>query len=108
MTFSSRTAVEAIEAGDAKDCDVLVVDPPRKGLDSPVLKALQAPRQSSPVGSVSRLIYVSCGFDALLRELHELTSSGWRISDASGYLMFPGSDHLETVVSLQRSAMRHS
>lgn len=46
---------------------VVIVDPPRKGLCADVLAALAEPSQKP-----RRLIYVSCGFDALKRDLDAL------------------------------------
>jgi tRNA/tmRNA/rRNA uracil-C5-methylase (TrmA/RlmC/RlmD family) len=53
---------------------------------------------------VRTLIYVSCGFDALARDLDGLLTSnaGWKLDSATGYVLFPGSNHVETVVVLQR------
>ena len=53
------------------------------------------------VPKLKRLIYVSCGFDALERDLRELIGSGkWKIKSADGFILFPGSEHIETVVVL--------
>ena len=49
--------------------------------------------------SLKRLIYVSCGFEALERDTKELLASGkWNIKSTDGYVIFPGSNHVETVV----------
>jgi len=50
------------------------------------------------------LIYVSCGFDALARDSDGLLTSnaGWKLESATGYVLFPGSNHVETVVVLRR------
>ena len=46
-----------------------------------------------------RLIYVSCGFEALERDTRALVdSSQWRIKSTEGFVLFPGSDHVETVI----------
>lgn len=75
---------------DAKDADLsgydlIIVDPPRKGLDPTLHKNLSA----------SRLIYISCGFESFKRDSQELISSGWKLKEASGYLLFPGTNHVE-------------
>jgi tRNA/tmRNA/rRNA uracil-C5-methylase (TrmA/RlmC/RlmD family) len=48
------------------------------------------------------VIYVSCSFDALTRDLDALPSSngGQKLESAIGYILFPGSNHIETVVVL--------
>ena len=54
------------------------------------------------VASVKTLIYVSCGFEALRRELPLLTEAGWTVETSQGHVLFPGSDHLETLVVFRR------
>lgn len=102
VTFVCQSAAEAVASGQAADCNVLIVDPPRKGLETPVLRELCSTTKSSTLRSVRTLIYVSCGFDALERELAELTTHGWKLQAAKGFLMFPGSNHIETVAVLKR------
>ena len=73
------------------DCDVIIVDPPRKGLDKNLLKALK--NQPSP----KKLIYISCGWPSFQRDSDLLLEDGWKLENAAGYLFFPGSDHIETL-----------
>ena len=97
--------------------------PTRKGLDEVVLQQLcqkingkqlyaekptliaHLPRHTiNWTNDVRTLIYVSCGFDALARDLDGLLTSnaGWKLESATGYVLFPGSNHVETVVVLRR------
>ena len=102
---------------------MLVVDPPRKGLEPDVLDELCKPvNPSQPMvespnlltmedervnwaNDVRRLVYVSCGFDALARDCDSLLSNagGWKLQSATGYVLFPGSDHVETICVFDRS-----
>lgn len=41
MFFECLPAEEAVEQGQCDDCQVLIVDPPRRGLDTGVLQLLQ-------------------------------------------------------------------
>lgn len=70
--------------------DVVIVDPPRKGLDPELLERLQKepPRQ---------LIYLSCGLDSLLRESELLRAAGYRLTSLTGYPYFPFTHHVETL-----------
>lgn len=76
--------IDAKEA-DFTQRDLIIVDPPRKGLDPEVLKKLDA----------RRLIYVSCNFASFKRDCELLFAAGWRIREAAGYLLFPGTNHVE-------------
>lgn len=78
---------EDAEKAPLPPADLLIVDPPRKGLSPPLLPRLQA----------DRMIYISCGFDSFQRDCLELMNRGWKIKEAQGYLLFPGTNQIETV-----------
>ena len=116
-------AASALYRGQALDADVLIVDPSRKGLGEIVLQQLSQKINTKQMyaekptlishlpkhtinwtNDVRTVVYVSCGFDALARDLDVLLSSngGWKLESATGYVLFPGSNHVETVVVLRR------
>jgi tRNA/tmRNA/rRNA uracil-C5-methylase (TrmA/RlmC/RlmD family) len=123
-SYMVASAADALRAGQALGAQVLVVDPPRKGLEDEVLDELCKPFdpsqpyvESSSVltipddkvnwtNDIQTLVYVSCGFDALARDCDRLLSSraGWRLESATGYILFPGSDHVETVCCFTRAS----
>jgi len=89
----------ATQIGSLSLADVLIVDPPRKGLDEEVVAALL------PGGVAAQLrlvLYVSCGFPALQRDVGRLQEGGWTVTHAEGFVLFPGADHLETFCVLER------
>lgn len=77
------------------EVDVVVVDPPRKGLS----KVSKGYIFSS---SAKQVIYVSCGFDSLKRDCDEFLDQGWSLHAVRGFLLFPGTDHVEMIVSFKR------
>lgn len=79
------------------DADIVIVDPPRKGLDPHLIRALKKD------SSVNTLIYVSCGFESFERDTKELLSARWTLRKAKTYLLFAGSDHIETLAFFYRS-----
>jgi tRNA/tmRNA/rRNA uracil-C5-methylase (TrmA/RlmC/RlmD family) len=101
--------------------DILLVDPPRKGLDLSVVAALSRPCRYFARGGCNygdkcknshlpnhlkvpkTIFYVSCGFKALKRDLTALKENGWKIEHAEGHVLFPGADHIEVLVKLQRN-----
>lgn len=87
-------AVETWSKNLPEDAPRVVVDPPRSGLVSPILKALlrRPPR---------RLTYVSCHAATLARDLKELKAS-YRLEQLAFLDLFPQTGHLETVVQLVR------
>ena len=74
---------------------LLILDPPRSGLDKLVTEALVAapPRE---------LIYVSCAPDTLSRDLAQLVTAGYEIKQVQLFDMFPRTACFETVVHAVR------
>jgi 23S rRNA (uracil1939-C5)-methyltransferase len=75
--------------------DVIVVDPPRKGCDEPVLEAIA---QMAP----ERVVYVSCNPASLGRDLAKLAELGYRTIEVQPVDMFPHTAHVESVARLVR------
>jgi 23S rRNA (uracil1939-C5)-methyltransferase len=97
-----RATVRSGPAGEAVDVlsDVggeatVIVDPPRKGLDAPLLQALAA-------GAAQRLLYLSCGLDSLERDTERLQSGPLRLVSLRGYPYFPFTEHVETLACFER------
>jgi len=76
---------------------VVVVDPPRKGLDAPVVETIAGMEPD-------RLVYVSCDPATLARDLKRFTEMGYAPERVTPVDMFPRCAHVETVVLLQRQA----
>ncbi|KAL7466957.1 hypothetical protein ACHAXS_007227 [Conticribra weissflogii] len=75
--------------------DILLVDPPRGGLDRAVC-------DMAIKGTFSNMIYVSCGRRALLRDLKLLCIEGFDVVDLAVIDLFPGTDAVESLVHLVR------
>ena len=73
--------------------DVVVVDPPRKGLNADTIEALH---RFSP----RRIVYVSCDPATLARDVALLKQRGYELKNAMASDLFPRCAHVETVVLL--------
>ena len=73
--------------------EVIVVDPPRKGLDEICLKTII---DTAP----ERVVYVSCDPATLSRDIHILCDNGYELRRVRPCDMFPNTVHVETVVCL--------
>ena len=75
--------------------DVVVVDPPRKGLNADTIEALHrmAPR---------RIVYVSCDPATLARDVALLKDQGYTLASATAADLFPRCSHVESIVCLRR------
>ncbi len=95
-----RASVFPGTAGDAtaalEGADIVIVDPPRRGLDN----ALRAALADHPP---NRLIYLACGLESLTSDLKELTQPGrLAIGGIEAFDFFPFTEHVETLVWLDR------
>jgi len=73
--------------------DMVVVDPPRKGLNADTIEALH---RMSP----RRIVYVSCDPATLARDVALLKERGYTLKTAAAADLFPRCAHVETVVLL--------
>ena len=102
-TLNNITNVEWIQADAGKaveslienktKIDVLVVDPPRKGLD-------ETTRQAILTLKAPKVVYVSCDPGTLVRDL-KILSEHYSIEKIELTDMFPQTVHVETVVLLE-------
>lgn len=94
------TAPSSVISGKVEDhiahalpADVVLLNPPRTGVDDRVTTALES-RQAA----VRALFYVSCDPATLARDLARLPR--YRLVDVRGYDMFPQTAHVETLCEL--------
>lgn len=86
----------ALPTSSSKLPDVVVVNPPRRGVDARVTSWLDA---APP--SVRGVVYISCNPATLARDLARMKS--WEIAHVECFDMFPQTAHVETVCVLRRT-----
>jgi tRNA/tmRNA/rRNA uracil-C5-methylase (TrmA/RlmC/RlmD family) len=87
-------AGEAMQA--ASGADVVIADPPRRGLDRGLLEYLG---QQPP----ELFLYVSCGLESLVDDAARLTSGGrLRLRGLTAFNLMPFTEHVETVARFER------
>jgi 23S rRNA (uracil1939-C5)-methyltransferase len=88
------TAGMAVSA--AVGAQVVIADPPRKGLDVELVDYLG----SHPP---ERFIYVSCGLESFQRDVERLTSDGrLRLAALTAFNLMPFTEHVETLARFER------
>lgn len=87
-------AAEELAARGLKP-EVIVVDPPRKGMDE---RAVAAVASMLP----ERVVYVSCNPATLARDILRFNGYGYTLQSAAAVDMFPRTSHVETVILLSK------
>jgi len=91
----TATVTDWFRNAAAERADFILLDPPRAGAESAVIKGMLdlRPRYIS---------YVSCDPATLARDLRKLIAGGYTIDSIAGFDLFPQTHHVETVVRLHR------
>lgn len=76
-----------------KEGDVVLVDPPRTGLEDAVCEAIAA-------AAPERVVYLSCNPATLARDLKKLVSAGYKVGKPKIFDLFPQTPHVETLVEI--------
>lgn len=74
---------------------LLILDPPRTGLDKRLIDSIE-------IAKIKSIVYISCGPDTLGRDLKILLSRGYRIKNTGLIDMFPRTYHFESLTYLER------
>ena len=118
VPLNAADMVREERALEGEGAEVIIVDPPRRGLDDEVIDELvRSPGGGDGDDVVGRgriggggrggprlLVYVSCGFRAFVRDCDKILApgTGWKLDSAEGHVLFPGSDALETLAFFVR------
>ena len=81
----------------ASGSEVVIADPPRKGLDPELAEYLgERPPE--------RFLYVSCGLESFINDTAQLTSRGrLRLRALNAFNLLPFTEHIETVARFERA-----
>lgn len=92
--FIAGDVLKAIDLVEEKP-DVIILDPPRDGINPKALEKILA-------FHVSEMVYISCKPTSLARDLEVITGRGYEVKRACAIDEFPGTGHVETVCLLTR------
>lgn len=95
IRFIASRVEDALARVSKDRWDAIVLDPPRQGCPPAVIAGVFE-RIRPP-----RVVYVSCGPDALAKELPVILKCGYRVAGVQPVDMFPHTDHIETVMAFE-------
>jgi 23S rRNA (uracil1939-C5)-methyltransferase len=103
LAAADRAKISVVPGGagalrrSALAAQVVIADPPRKGLDLELIEhLLEHPPE--------RLLYVSCGLDSLRSDAARLTyRGGLRMTSVTAFDLMPYTEHTETVACFERA-----
>jgi tRNA/tmRNA/rRNA uracil-C5-methylase (TrmA/RlmC/RlmD family) len=81
-----------------KRADVLLVDPPRVGVEATVRDAIAS-------AGPTRLVYVSCDPATLARDLRVFSNAGYELCSVRALDLFPQTPHVEVVARFERRSV---
>ena len=96
MLFKADTAQRGLQWALKKvdpSRTMVVVDPPRAGMEGPVLERLAV---SKPAG----ILYISCAADTMARDVKQLKKAGYQVKNTRLYDMFPRTPYFESLTLL--------
>ncbi|MCX6053541.1 MAG: class I SAM-dependent RNA methyltransferase [Chloroflexi bacterium] len=90
-------AVEEVLPNLGKQVDVILLDPPRAGVEPEALKGViaAAPRQ---------ILYISCDPSTLARDAQKLISADYDLVRVTPFDLFPQTYHIETISVFEKKA----
>jgi len=74
--------------------DVIVFDPPRKGLGVELLSQLIPYK-------IKKMVYISCDIKSAAKDIKYLIDNNYQVKEASAFDMFPGTKHVESCFLLE-------
>ncbi len=75
--------------------EIIIVDPPRKGLDRAVIDTVVS-------ANPEKIVYISCDPATLARDCAIFAESGYTTTEATPFDLFPRTGHVETIVCLYK------
>jgi 23S rRNA (uracil1939-C5)-methyltransferase len=96
VTLLEATAAEGLAYVD-EPIEVLLVDPPRSGIDRQAMELLAT-------RAADTIVYVSCEPSTLARDARQLRQHGWGLVWSRPVDLFPQTYHLESVSVFRRGA----
>jgi 23S rRNA (uracil1939-C5)-methyltransferase len=95
--FTVADAGEYMEqmARDKMRPELVFMDPPRAGSDERFIKSLL---KCSP----NKVVYISCNIETQKRDLEMICKGGYKVKKIQPVDMFPYTNHVESVVLLER------
>ena len=91
--YISSTAKDILK--EVRKDDIIIVDPPRKGLDRKLVDGLIKK-------DVKNIVYVSCNANTLTRDYNIFKENGYILKEISCVDMFSNTIHVECVVLLSK------
>jgi tRNA/tmRNA/rRNA uracil-C5-methylase (TrmA/RlmC/RlmD family) len=101
LDFASRAKITVFpgSAGDARSAadaaDVVIADPPRKGLDPELCDYLAG-------HPPARLLYISCGLESFISDTARLASGQLKLTALTAFNLLPYTEHVETLARFER------
>lgn len=97
VTYVTGKAEEVMPQWEKRGirADVMIVDPPRKGLDKQFIDSAIATQPE-------RIVYISCNPATMARDIAHFTNANYHVEYVQPVDMFPMTVHVETIALIQK------
>ncbi|WP_456392152.1 class I SAM-dependent RNA methyltransferase [Persephonella sp.] len=96
VTFNQSPASRVLEYTKKKNPELIIVDPPRGGLDEETIRAI------SSIENLKTIVYISCNPSTLARDISILGEKGFELQSTGIIDMFPHTYHIESLTLLEK------
>ncbi|NPA13291.1 MAG: class I SAM-dependent RNA methyltransferase [Aquificae bacterium] len=96
LFFKKADASKVLDYIQKKNPDLVLVDPPRKGLDKQTIQVL------NNLKNLKTVIYISCNPSTLARDITLFKEGGFNLKSTKMVDMFPHTHHIESFSVLER------
>jgi 23S rRNA (uracil1939-C5)-methyltransferase len=86
------------EAFEEKEYDLVIIDPPRKGISKEVMSKILSMK------TVKEIVMVYCDLEAFLKDYKILLEKGCVLKEIAAYLFFPGTEHIEILAKIEKES----
>jgi len=94
VSFTKASAYNQLKSRLGELIDLVVLDPPRSGLDNGEVELLSSLKPE-------RIIYISCNPSTLARDVGALVNKGYKLKSTRLIDLFPQSYHIESISTLE-------
>jgi 23S rRNA (uracil1939-C5)-methyltransferase len=94
IVFINKNVEESLNILDEEKCDLIIIDPPRSGLNKGVIRSVS--------DSAQAIVYIACDPSKQARDIRLFINNGFILKNVMFLDMFPQTYHIESICILEK------